>query len=339
MGAAGRLWPNAAELSMLRFVLPVPSLADRLLLAAALFTFGLAAWGLAPWPWAVLGLPLLVAGHLPLWVRTQSNAPGGATPQHEEIWVPVEDEWLERVDKLERKGRRWDATPWDLTNARGCLMLLAVLAGIAVVCVVAAAGLGPDGFLRLAVAAPLLLVPLWLNGVRSTWNPSELHKKGEALAVAREVAEASAKGDAADDFDLVPLLALREGKQGKYPVDARLMLRPKVEDGSGFLGVQVQVAMNNVQGTDYPYLYCVVLGKKGFRIPQHAGGHDPWPGWKVRMVYERGKGDDVVYLVIRQHADRSGGWHTEPEHVREIVARAIEEGRKAWRENRTEAGS
>jgi hypothetical protein len=334
MGVAERLWPSASEVSMLRFLVSVPSLADRLLVAAGLFAAGLAVCALAPWPWAVLGLPFVVAGHLPLWVRTQTTAPGGATPKHEEVWVPVEDEWLERVEALESRGRRWDATPWDLTNARGCLTLLVVLAAVAALCVVAATGLGPDALLRLGPAALLLVVPLWLNGVRSTWNPSELHKKGEALAVAREVAASAAEGEGDEDFDLVPLLALREGRHGKYPVDARLMLRPSHDDGSGFLGVQVQVAMNNVQGRDYPYLYCVVLGKEGFRIPQHAGGHDPWPGWKVRMVYERGEGDGVVFLVIRQHADRQGGWHTEPQHVREIVARAIDEGRTAWRANR-----
>ena len=66
----------------------------------------------------------------------------------------------------------------------------------------------------------------------------------------------------------MPTLALREGRRGKYPVDARLMLRPAREDATGFLGVQVQVALNNVQGTDYPYLYAVVLGKDAFRLPK-----------------------------------------------------------------------
>ena len=66
----------------------------------------------------------------------------------------------------------------------------------------------------------------------------------------------------------MPLLALREGRRGHYPVDARLMARPAREDASGFLGVQVQVAMNSVKGTDYPYLYAVVLGKGAFRFPK-----------------------------------------------------------------------
>jgi hypothetical protein len=175
------------------------------------------------------------------------------------------------------------------------------------------------------VAAPLLLVPLWLNGLRTTWNPSELRKKGDALAVARAVAEPLARGD----FDLVPLLALREGRRGKYPVDARLMLRPSREDGTGFLGVQVQVAMNNVQGTDYPYLYAVVLGKEPFEAPR--AGDCPRRSGTVKLVAENGRSDDVRFLVVRQHADTRGGWHTDPDQIRSIVAVALRVARAAWR--------
>ena len=319
------LWPSAAEESQLRFLLRLPDLRTRILISAALFAVGLAIWCVAPaggW----LGLFLVLAGHLPLWVRHQSNAPGGATPDHEEVWAPVEEDWLERIAALEESGKRWDTTPWDLSNLRGCLTLVGVLGLLGGGVVLAGLLLGADAFFRLAIAAPLLLVPLWVNGLRTTWNPSELRQKGEALAVAR--AEAVRLGD--DDFDPVPMLALREGPRGKYPVDARLMLRPSHEDESGFLGVQVQVAMNNVKGTDYPYLYAVVLGKGDFTIPpvsgrQRRGGVD--------IVFERDESEGVRFLVVRQHADRRGGWHTEPDHISAIVEVALDKARALWREN------
>ncbi len=311
---------------MLRFVVPMASLQTRLMTAAALFAVGLGIWCVAPMPGAAVGLVLVLAGHLPLWVRHQSNAPGGATPEHEEVWAPVEDDWLERVEELEGSGARWDTTPWDLSNVLGFFVLVGIL--ILLGAAVAGTGvlLGLDAFVRLAAAAPLLVVPLWLNGLRTTWNPSELRKKGEALALARAEAERHGTGD----FDAVPMLALREGRTGKYPVDARLMLRPAREDESGFLGVQVQVAMNNVKGTDYPYLYAVVLGKGDFRMP----GVSP----RVRrsgaeIVFERDESEGVRFLVVRQHADRQGGWHTEPDHIRAIVAVALEKARSIWRDN------
>ena len=320
------LFPTAAEAAGLRFLLPIGDLRVRLLAAGALFVLGLAAWCLGSGPSAYAGLALVLAGHLPLWVRTQTTAPGGATPQHEDVWAPVEDDWLKRVEGLEKRGERWDTTPWDISNGIGFLSLLGLLLLLAVVAFGLGAAFGPDVLFRLAVAAPLLFVPLWLNGMRSTWNPSELRKKGDALAVARTTIEKAG----GKDFDLVPLLALREGRRGHYPVDARLMARPAREDASGFLGVQFQVAMNNVKGTDYPYLYAVVLGKGAFRFPK-APARATVHG--VDLVIEEGESEGVRYRVVRQHADQSGGWHTEPDDIRGIVKTALARAREAWAEN------
>jgi hypothetical protein len=319
------IWPTPAEASSLRFVFPMASLQARVIAAFLLFAAGIAVWCLAPASVAALGLLLIAAGHLPLWVRTQTNAPGGATPRHEEVWAPAEDDWLERVLAHERRGAKWDTTPWDISNLLGAgtfVLLLIVLLGLAVA---AGASLGADAFFRVVVAAPLLFVPLWINGMRTTWNPSELRKKGEALAVAGADVERRAPGV----FEPVPLLALREGRRGRYPVDARLMLRPAREDDTGFLGVQLQVAMNSVQGTDYPYLYAVILGKDAFEPPR-ASGERFSDG--VRLVLEPGTSEGVRFLVVRQHADKKGGWHTEPEHIRVIVETALGLARQAWRD-------
>lgn len=318
-------WPTPAEAGSLRFLLSMPSLETRVLTTGALFLVGLGVWSLAPGIGA-LGLLVAILGHLPLWVRRQTTAPGGATPVHEEVWAPTEDDWTLRVGALEQQGKDWDTSPWDITSGRGILTLLLVIAALGFGIVVMGAALGGDAAMRLAVAAAVLILPLWLNGIRTTWNPSELRLKGEALDVAR----GAVAGEVEGELDRVPLLALREGRRGKYPVDARLMLRPAEDDGTSFLGVQVQVAINNVQGTDFPYLYCVVLGKEGFRLPAAKSRHR---SGAVELVYERGDGDDVSYLVIRQHADKAGGWHTEPEHIRGIMRVALQEARRARQAN------
>jgi len=297
-----------------------------MLSAAMSFTLGLGVVCLGP-SWAMpFAAGLILAGHLFLWVRTQTTAPGGATPAHEEMWAPAEDEWLERIEALERKGARWDTTPWDISNGLGCVTLLALLGILGAAVFVGSPLLGVAGSLRPALGGFLLFVPLWINGMRTTWNPSELRKKGEALVAARRDAERLSQGD----FDLVPTLALREGRRGKYPVDARLMLRPSCEDETGFLGVQIQVALNNVQGKDFPYLYAVILGKSPFRLPA-APPRLAVQG--VNLVFEPGQGEGVRYLVVRQHADKRGGWHTEPSQISTIVAVALEKARAAWREN------
>ena len=324
-------WPSPAEASSLRFLLPVGGVWPRAVAAACLFAVGLGFWGLAPLPVAPIGLGLLLAGHLVLWVRSQTIAPGGATPKHEDVWAPVEDDWLKRVVELEQRGERWDTTPWDLSNSIGCLTLLALLGATGAAVFLAAGMLGPGAAARAGIAGVVLFLPLWLNGMRTTWNPSELRKKGEALAIAREAAQRLIGAD----FDVVPTLALREGRRGKYPVDARLMLRPSREDKSGFLGVQLQVAINSVQGTDYPYLYAVVLGKGEFVLPSTPGRRQ---ANGVDTVFEKGQDKEVRYLVVRQHADRSGGWHTEDSQVQGLVATALELARTAWQDNARRAG-
>ena len=310
-------WPTPAEAATLRFLLPIASLRTRLLAAVVAITLGVCLFSLLPVPFAAAGLLLVLAGHLLLWVRTQTTAPGGATPHHEDLWAPVEDDWLQRVSALEKSGERWDITPWDLSNPTGCLTLLCLLGALAAGVVLAAGAFDVGVAWRLAVGGAFVFLPLWLNGMRTTWNPSELRKKGEALAIARSTAAGLIQGE----FDIVPTLALREGRRGKYPVDARLMLRPAHEDATGFLGIQLQVAINSVQGTDYPYLYAVVLGKDGFRIPslparRSASGVD--------LVFEPGQDKDVRYLVVRQHADQKGGWHTRGDEIAGIVTTALE---------------
>jgi hypothetical protein len=310
-----RYWPTAAELGCVEFVVEMPGLRQRYLLAGALFVVGLLLVMLAPGALAFVGLVTLLGGHVPLWVRSQTISPGGATPVHEEVWAPVESDWQERVAELERRGKAWDASPWDVTSVRGAAFLVVlVLALVFGLPIVFGALLGPGATTRLMMATVGLLVPLWLNGMRTTWNSSELLLKGEALAIAATAAAQVGEGR----FDQVPLLALREGARGKHPVDARLMLRP-TDDESGFLGVQVQVAINNVRGADYPYLYCVVLGKGAFVLPGSKEKHQR-RGRSVPFVFEQGSDGEVRFLVVRQHADDSGGWHTESEHIEEAQA-------------------
>jgi hypothetical protein len=295
----------------------------RFLASGALFLGGFSLSCLAGGTFAQrLGLAVILAGHLPLWVRTVSTAPGGATPAHEDVWVPVEDAWLDRVLAHERRGERWDTTPWDYSNRLGKIILAAlliVLAGIPYAVVISQ---GSGILYRVAWTVPFLLVPLWLNGMRTVWNPSELRLKGEALAAARAAVEETVKGV----FDFVPMLALRQGKRGRYPVDARLMLRPAVEDPAGFLGVQFQVSINSVQGTDYPYFYAVVLGRGACRLPPVP---DRRVVGKTTLVGEKGEKEGVRFLVIRQHADKSGGWHTPPETIRLIAEESLRLGRAA----------
>lgn len=304
--------PTKAERTTLEFSLPLfegLAPAARLSIAGGCYALGALLIYLDP---VLVGFGVVVAlvGHAFVWMKGARLAPGGATPAHEDVWAPVDDDWLERVRSLEAKGRRWDTSPWDISSASGVATLLSIGLGIAVLAV----ALAPeqDGAVLVGVAAGVLLLPLWLNGMRSNWIPSELKKKGEAL---EHAVEALADADHSGRYEAIPMLALREGRRGHYPVDARLMLRPAGGDES-FLGIQVQVSMNNVNGTDYPYLYAVVLKK--------ASAGAPPPGRQIDdLVFEPGGADDVVYTVVRRYADNKGGWHTRADDIAQIVRSAV----------------
>ncbi len=78
MSALSSFWPTPAEAGSLRFVFDLPDLRARYLAAGAAFAAGMMIFCLVP-KIAGVGLGLALLGHLPLWVRRQTTAPGGAT--------------------------------------------------------------------------------------------------------------------------------------------------------------------------------------------------------------------------------------------------------------------
>ncbi len=311
------LWPDDNERSYVEFLIGKGHFGLRYLLAGGLFVLGL--WLCLAGVCLPVGLVVILLGHLPLWVKRQKLAPAPVDPLGDEVWAPADPDWYQHVQDLVRKGRRWDQSLWDLSSPL-VIVTLMVLGALGFVLFSGLVALsGPVVAFPFMIGLAAVWAPLFLNGMRAPWHPDQLRIKGKALLPVADQVERSAP----EAYDVVPLLGLREGKRGRYPVDARVMLRPKADDGSGFIGVQVQACINNVRGTNYPYVYCVVLGKTGFRIRASHGS----------LVLEPGAGDDVDYLVVRQHADRRSGWHTDPAAVAQIVHVALEIAERARRAN------
>ncbi len=307
--------PTATEVASLRFVVRLPGLWWRYVLAVLLFCLGTYVWLTGQ---GAIGLAVVLLGHLPLWVLRRPFSPGGATPVHEEMWAPAEEGWFARVRRLEDGAARWDRAAWDGTSWLGLLALACVAGVVAAALRVLYVAEGLEAAERVGAAAAVLLLPIWINGARSRWNPSELRIKGAALEVARKLAVARAGGA----YDVIPLLAVRQGRRGRYPVDARLLLRPKAQDARGFVGIQIQVRVHNVRGQDLPYLYCVVLGEEGFALP--GADFQFGPDDRRPTVFELGRDEGVDFLLVRQHVDEQGGWHTRQADIQGLVATALE---------------
>ena len=113
------------------------------------------------------------------------------------------------------------------------------------------------------------------------------------------------------------------GQVGQVPVDVKAAIR--FPDGPpGFLGLQMQIAINSVQGSDYPYFYGVLVAQPTFgdlRVAPPPRG----------MVVEPSRDADVNVAVVRQATTKKSGYHTDHGAARRILAFALEQAREQLR--------
>ena len=134
---------------------------------------------------------------------------------------------------------------------------------------------------------------------------------------------------APSDVQVLPMLSTLETNEGKrVPEDARLMLK-FLNAPANFLGVQVQLSINNVQGTDYPYLYCVVLAKKEEKLfAKKAKMIESTITSVDNVTSETQVSEDVDVLVIRQFTTKTSGYHTDLNACKNIVNLSVDLTRK-----------
>jgi hypothetical protein len=115
----------------------------------------------------------------------------------------------------------------------------------------------------------------------------------------------NAANKSSKEFIVTPYLRLDKDKEGRQiPEDVRLMIEPRRKPRD-FVGVQLQVAINNGPNGAVPYMYSVFLCKgKGatYRILRDAGFGS--------MVKEPGGDEEYGYIVVRQRTS-GGGYHTD----------------------------
>jgi hypothetical protein len=116
-----------------------------------------------------------------------------------------------------------------------------------------------------------------------------------------------------------PALMLSRGKDDKtIPDDARFSIAFP-DSSEGFYGLQAQINLNVVQGTSYPYFYCVLAAKPGFGLIKHK--EKIQLAQKVICEYQEDGRAEV--LVIRQHTTRKSGYHTKNRQCIDIMKNAL----------------
>ncbi len=146
----------------------------------------------------------------------------------------------------------------------------------------------------------ILFSGLALTGRKSAWMPHALDVKIET--VKRIVNSTMIKKDPA--LQAIPYLEIGETKEGKLPMDTRLLVKFK-NAPSTFIGLQGQVSINTVKSRNYPYFYLVLLAKPEFHLFEKFEDHS-----LDKLVIERKKTEGVDVIVIRQRTTKTSGYHT-----------------------------
>lgn len=274
-------------------------------------------------PW-VIGLALVLAGISLLLVRGFDNTVRKFVAS--DVWKPVTRAEVERILELNRKQRKWDHAVVDITNPLGLFAFIVVL--------VSCAGVGywiiRTGELRptdrqltiIGVNMLALLVPFWVTGVRFILKNDQLIIKTKLLLQLHDAFRKSL-GKEGETFQYQMQTARVKSGEGELPADLKALVQ--FSNGpSDFLGVQMQISINSVQGTDYPYFYCVLVARKGFgKLKKNLLPPPP-----KKVLLEPSRDDEVEIMVIRQQTTKNSGYHTSFTAAQRIFEYALNSARQ-----------
>ncbi len=305
------LLPAAERRNDISFWVPLPlPYPVRLLLALCLAAAGMAWQVWSPGMVSFAGCALVFAGTALLLTRGYTNK---ARTEGGGEWRPARRADVERVIATAKTEKAWDRDWLDITCGRGFFLFLVICAGV---WYAMAQTLFTPGFgLFIACNTVAGLMPFWITGVRSYLKKDALIIKAETLLWLE--GQFNGVRGAGESFNY-QLQTKTAGDGGEVPVDLKAMVR--WEDGPpGILGLLVQISINDVKGTEYPYAYCVIVAR-----PEAAGAVSPRPGDEAAgITLETEPGGDTHVVVVRQTTTKNTGYHTEKADIMRLFTRAL----------------
>jgi len=332
------LLPDRERRHLLQFyVAPKMGYRTRMGLAAAFLLVGFAIQLFAPsLSWLavlIVSLPILLVGNILLLVRGYNLRPTHTLTRG--TWEKTTRDRFAKLRQLENEVRHWDESITDLTCARGAVGLLLVVIIVAFVGAALSANFATRTWATAFVCdAIVLLLPHWITGTRRGWRPIALRQQIDALETALRVIDAQRT----PPCQIQPMFKMAGKGDQRLPIDARVFIR--FPDGpEEFLGLQFQVALNNVQGTKYPYLYAVLVARKKFQLVENylPELRRRWPSGKGRgskkfallragheqaLTISESHEAEVDVIVLRQRTTKQSGYHTDAAAVRWIAEAA-----------------
>lgn len=157
-----------------------------------------------------------------------------------------------------------------------------------------------------------LFIPLFLSGSRSVWVPPHIEIKVNTLFDCMQ--HPRIKNN--PEIKIQPyLLVGKLQNQYNFPLDVKLMIEfPKVS--KDFLGIQIQVSINKVGTSNYPYVYAVLIAKQSLGLIMKGTG-------VKKIIHEFQRQGAMDILVIRQFTTKTSGYHTDKKTIQEIIDNAF----------------
>ena len=269
---------------------------------------------------ALYGAPLLFAGICLVLVKGYDSRLRIKGFSQDPNWKTVPIEKIQEIEQLRKKNIRWDRDALDISSWLGVLSLI-LIAGVAFAGALILGKLAKDPRVTviLAVDAAIIMIPLWFSGLRFIMKQPNLAIKVKMILWLHKIFQnIRRKGE-----EFRPALLLSRGKEDKtIPDDARFSVAFP-DSPEGFYGLQAQINLNVVQGTSYPYFYCVLAAKPGFGLARYRRQIEL--AKKIICEYQEDKRAEV--LVIRQYTTRKSGYHTKERQCVDILTNALQAAR------------
>ncbi|MBN1224468.1 MAG: hypothetical protein JXB23_14565 [Candidatus Aminicenantes bacterium] len=267
-----------------------------------------------------IGIPFLIIGVGLVLVKGYDSRIRLKSFNTDPSWKNVPLEKIQEIDRLRKRSRKWDRDALDVSNPLGFFSLL-LFGGLALALSYSLGILAEDFRVTviLAVDTAVLVLPLWLSGMRFILKQPNLAIKVKIILKLYD--EFKTLGQEGEQFKPSMMLALGKVHE-TVPVDVRFSV---AFPGSpeGFYGLQAQINLNVVQGTSYPYFYCVLAAKPGFELQPFKDRIT----LEESIICEYQKDKRAEVLVIRQKTTKKSGYHTKDKNCAEILRVALEAGR------------
>lgn len=216
-------------------------------------------------------------------------------------WVKTERENIQEMMRIVKELRSWDRNIFEISNAYGCLVFIAV-------CAVLLAMVLAQVSEVVVLDVLALFLPFFLSGMLKTDSKPGIMIKIENLIVAATLLREKYSGY---EYSYYTLLTPVKNKTKPAPSDIKIKITPP-GPSEKFLGIYGQCSLNNVSGVFYPYIYYVIVFKKGFGIKEKVKSI---LGNNNNITRELTTTADAEVLIIRQTTSRTSGYHTKPKDI------------------------